>query len=76
MLLRSAAYNYARNRLDYSAGGVSVQDKSKSQEYVSLAKDLQAEFLTWMEAEKVRINQELCYGGIYSWEFYGSRYYY
>lgn len=76
MLLRCAAMNYSRNRLDYSAGGLSVKDKSKSEEYLSMAKELQAEFLSWMEAQKVAINQELCYGGIYSWEFYGSRYYY
>jgi hypothetical protein len=74
MLLKMAAHNYARNSLDYAAGGITVRDKSKAQEYVALAKDLQAEFISWMEAKKVEINIDLCYGGILSWEFYGSRY--
>ena len=32
-LLSMAGHKYTRNRLDYSAGGVSVQDKAKGQEY-------------------------------------------
>jgi len=75
-LLRMAAHNYARNSLQYSAGGVSVGDKTKDQQYISMSKDLQAEFISWMEAKKVEINAELCFGGIYSWQFYGRGYAY
>lgn len=76
MLLNMAARSYARNSLNYQAGGLSVSDKTKDQQYRELAKDLQAEFISWMEAKKVEINQELCFGGVVSWEFYGSNYYY
>lgn len=75
-LLRMAAHNYARNSLQYSAGGVSVRDKTKDQQYISMSKDLQAEFISWMEAKKVEINAELAFGGIYSWQFYGRGYAY
>ena len=73
-LLRMASHSYARNSLDYAAGGVTVRDKSKSQEYQQMSKDLQAEFITWMGAKKVEINMNLAFGGIYSWQFYGRGY--
>ena len=71
-LLRMAAHNYARNSLQYSAGGVSVGDKTKDQQYIAMSKDLQAEFISWMGSKKVEINASLSFGGVYSWEFYGG----
>jgi len=76
MLLRMAAHNYARNSLQYNAGGISLGDKTKDQQYRNLSSDLQAEFLDWMEKKKVEINQSLAFGGVYSWQFYGKSYAY
>lgn len=62
MLLRSAAARYRRNRLAYSAGGVTVDDQSKAQEYEQVGNERMAEFKDWMKTEKVRINMGYCWG--------------
>jgi hypothetical protein len=62
ILLRSAAARYRRNRLAYSAGGVSVDDQSKAQEYEQIGEARMQEFKDWMKGEKVRINMGFCWG--------------
>lgn len=61
MLLRMAAARYRRNRLAYSAGGVSIDDQSKAQEYEEISELRMREFKEWMTREKSRINSELCW---------------
>jgi hypothetical protein len=60
-LLRMAAARYRRNRLDYNAGGVAINDQSKADEYEKIAEMQMAEFKDWMMREKYRINMELCW---------------
>lgn len=61
ILLRMGAARYRRNRLAYSAGGVSIDDQSKAQEYEQIAEARMQEFKDWMMREKVRINMDLCW---------------
>lgn len=55
-LYRMAANTYRRNRLAYSAGGVSVDDKNKEQEYSAAGNGMLQEFQNMVQAKKVEIN--------------------
>jgi hypothetical protein len=60
--LRSAAARYRRNRLAYQAGGMSIDDQSKADEYEQTSMQRMSEFKEWMMNEKVRINMGYCWG--------------
>jgi hypothetical protein len=62
ILLRAGAARYRRNRLAYSAGGVSIDDQSKAEEYEQVGEARMREFKEWMMSEKVRINMGYCWG--------------
>jgi len=67
ILMRMAAVNMGRNRLDYSdASGTAVQDKNKSQEYMAMASAMAQEFETRSRSIKVSMNAESCYGSVSS----------
>jgi hypothetical protein len=70
-LLKSAAYNYARNDLQYNAGGTAVNDKNKHKLYMELSRDLQSEWENWMINKKIEINVDMAYGGTAGWEYNG-----
>ena len=55
-LYRMASNTYRRNRLPYSAGGVTVDDKNKEQEYSAAAAGLLRAFQDMVQAKKVEIN--------------------
>jgi hypothetical protein len=61
-LLGMAASRYRRNRLAYSAGGVSIDDQSKAQEYEEMSRAKKDEFRQWMTREKYQINARMCWG--------------
>lgn len=54
ILFDMAATKYRRNYLAYSAGGVSIDDKTKAQEYQQAGAARMAEFRDWMAREKMR----------------------
>jgi hypothetical protein len=60
-LLQMAGRRYSRNRLAYSAGGVSVDDQSKAAEYLQHADQIMQEFRQFMMTEKQRINMSYCW---------------
>lgn len=62
IILRAGAARYRRNRLAYAAGGLSIDDQSKAEEYEEAAAMRMAEFKEWMMNEKVRINMGFCWG--------------
>lgn len=62
IILRAGAARYRRNRLAYQAGGVSVDDQSKADEYEQTSMQRMSEFKEWMMNEKVRINMGYCWG--------------
>ena len=55
-LYRMAANTYRRNRLSYSAGGVSVDDNNKEREYAAAGSGMLREFQDMVQAKKVEIN--------------------
>lgn len=54
ILLDMAAAKYRRDRLAYSAGGISVDDQSKANEYQQMASEKKAEFKDWMMKTKLQ----------------------
>lgn len=60
-LLDAAAARYRRNRLNYSAGGVSIDDQSKDTAYQEMAEAKKKEFMEWMRSEKMRLQMESCW---------------
>lgn len=61
-LLIMGAARYRRNRLAYAAGGISIDDQSKSEEYETVGRATMQEFDQWMLKEKTRINMTMCWG--------------
>lgn len=72
-LMRTAARKYLRDDLQYSAGGLTINDKRKWDAYGKLGQDLVDEWRTWMKQEKVRINSLACYGYVGSPAYNGYR---
>jgi hypothetical protein len=61
-LYRMRAHSYRRNQLNYSAGGMTIDDQNKSQEYQAISDSLMEEFRQWMLAEKIKINIDKAWG--------------
>jgi len=57
-LLFMAAHRFRRNALQYSAGGLSVQDQEKYQQYDAAAARLWQEYKDWVPMNKRSINAE------------------
>jgi len=55
-LLKLAAKRYARNRLQYSAGGVNIDDQNKAADYLAIADGMQKEYDDWFKKTKVGQN--------------------
>ena len=55
-LLKVAAYNYLRNQLPYSAGGLSVDDKNKGPAYLQLAEQAIGKFEMFCQERKFEMN--------------------
>jgi hypothetical protein len=53
-----AAKHYRRNQLTYSAGGLSVDDKNKAQEYEVNGDRMLQDYLKWCKMTKIAINKE------------------
>lgn len=53
-----AAKHYRRNSLAYSAGGLSVDDKNKAQEYEVIGDRMIQEYGKWCKMTKVELNKE------------------
>lgn len=74
-LMRTAARKYLRDDLQYSAGGLTINDKRKWDAYEKMGKDLIEEWRTWAKREKIRLNSQACYGSVGSGAFGGWRVY-
>ena len=53
-----AAKHYRRNQLAYSAGGLSVDDKNKAQEYEVAGDRMLQDYIKWCKMTKVELNKE------------------
>lgn len=72
-LMRTAGRKYLRDDLQYSAGGLSINDKRKWDAYHKMGADLINEWREWMLKEKVRLNSLQCYRGMGTPAFGGWR---
>ena len=61
-----AASHYRRNQLAYSAGGVSVDDKNKEQQYLATSNRLTMQFREMLRAKKIEINISMFAGSLSS----------
>lgn len=57
-----AAAKYRRNRLAHSAGGVTVDDLNKFNEYTAEGQRLLKEYMDWLSNKKVSLNMKLFCG--------------
>jgi hypothetical protein len=71
-LYQLAARWYRRVHLPYSAGGVSIDDKNKSQEYELIGQKLWEEYKIWVLHKKVQINADSAWGSVSSPYIYRS----
>lgn len=55
-LLATAAHHYMRNQLTYKSAGLSVDDKNKAGNYLTLSEGLKNKFITFVERKKYEIN--------------------
>lgn len=70
LLYRTAAAWHRRNRLPYSAGGVTIDDVGKEREYLQAAQLHEATWKDWARREKLALNIAEGYGSVgseYSW---------
>ena len=63
-LLFMGAHRFRRNQLNYSAGGLTVDDQNKYQQYDSAGARLWEEYKTWVAQTKKSINAEQGWGTI------------
>lgn len=57
-LLFMAAHRFRRNSLPYQAGGLSIQDQEKYQQYDAAGQQLFSEYKAWVAANKWAMNAE------------------
>mgnify|MGYP001237385863 FL=1 len=69
-LLKVIAHYYRKNRLPYSAGGVTIDRFNKSAEYQQLADNMWEKYEAWVRATKVGANIEQGFGSVEGgWSF-------
>jgi hypothetical protein len=65
-LLVIAANNFRRNKLEYAAGGMSINDLAKEPEYGRAGQALLEQYKQFVQYKKVEINQQLFCGEVHS----------
>ena len=65
-LFLMVAEQFRRNQLDYSAGGVAVNDQNKEASYERAGQTRWQAYRDWVRATKASINLESCYGEVSS----------
>ena len=73
-LLQSVMYRYMRNRMQYSASGLSFDSNDKGQTYLMLAREARAEWKNFIAAAKTSMNMNECFA-VVSQPWFGDGYY-
>jgi hypothetical protein len=63
-LFTTAAYQLRRNKLDYTAGGVAINDEARWEFYLARAKELKAEWKSFIVRKKMQLNIEGGYSSL------------
>jgi len=71
-LMQSVAYRYTRNRMQYSASGLSLDTNDKGPVYVQLAAAARQEWKNFVAAKKTECNMAECFGTV-SLPYFDSR---
>ena len=61
-LMQTAAYRYTRNRMQYSAAGLSTDTNDKGPQYIQLAQMARLEWKNFIAASKTEANMEEAFG--------------
>lgn len=61
-LYDAGSARYSRNRLDYSAGGIRIDDKNKAAEYQARSESYRKRFSDWMMQIKYAYNMRVTWG--------------
>lgn len=61
-LLQAVAHRYIRNRLQYSAAGMSMDSSDKGPAYLQLAASARSEWRAFIAAMKTSLNMDECFG--------------
>ena len=73
-LMQSVMYRYMRNRMQYSAAGLSFDKNDKGQVYLTLAQQARQEWKNFVAAMKTSMNMEECMGCVSQPWFEGGYY--
>lgn len=63
-LLKMVAHRYRRNSLNYTAGGVTIRDQEKYNEYYQVAEREEQKYLDWAQNKRIAINMANGYGSV------------
>lgn len=69
VLLSEKAYQFMRNKMNYSAGGFSLDQNDKGGIYIQLAQEAKGEWKRFVDMRKGSLNAEDAFGYIYMPEF-------
>ena len=74
-LMQEVAYRYNRNRMQYSAAGLTLDTSDKGPAYIAMAQAARVEWKNFVAAKKTEINMMECFG-TFSLPYFGNRIYY
>lgn len=63
-LMQAIAYRYTRNRMQYSAAGLSLDSSDKGPQYIQLAQMARQEWKNFIAAKKTEHNMSECFGTV------------
>lgn len=63
-LMQAIAYRYTRNRMQYSASGLSLDSSDKGPQYIQLAQMARQEWKNFVAAKKTEHNMGECFGTV------------
>jgi hypothetical protein len=63
-LMQAIAYRYTRNRMQYSASGLSLDSSDKGPQYIQLAQMARQEWKNFIAAKKTELNMGECFGTV------------
>lgn len=74
-LMQEVAYRYTRNRMQYSAAGLTLDTSDKGPAYIALAQAARQEWKNFVAAKKTELNMNECFGS-FALPYFDSRIYY
>lgn len=71
-LMQEVAYRYNRNRMQYSAAGLTLDTSDKGPTYIAMAQAARVEWKNFVAAKKTELNMQECFG-TFSLPYFGNR---